>query len=136
MQIDLSPLVSVAIQVLAGLLLACGSAAIAYLAKRLKLANEDSLRAYLGQAVQMGVHYAVSQQNALDAAGKLNVTVKQPVIAAAAAYAISQVPDAVRKLGLDEDSVQRMAEARLSALLQVSAQPVLIPPAAGGAGKL
>lgn len=125
--VDLSPLTAVLLQVLVPLLTAAVSGAAIALLRKWKLDGDDTIRQYVLTAVENGVHYGVGRAAAN--VSKLNsVDVKSQAVAAAVNYVIQQVPDAVKKLKLDPSAVQRMVEARLSALVTHNAMLTLPPP--------
>ena len=117
MHVDLSPLVSLGVQVLGGVLLAVASVAAGYVAKHFKLANESTVRGYLMDAAENAVAYAASKEQALSAEGKFDVTTKNAVIGTASDYLLDHVPDAIAKFNLDRDHVERIVEAKLGQLV-------------------
>jgi hypothetical protein len=102
--------------------------AAGYLAKRLKLGNEASIRAYLDRGVEAAVDYDMSQAGHLSADGKLTVDAKNAVIKAGADYVLAHVPDAVAHFGLDQATVERKVEAKLGAALGLIALPTGVEP--------
>jgi hypothetical protein len=130
MNIDLTPLASLVIQILVPIVLAVGGLAIGQVARWLHLGNEAQLRDALQLAAVNGAAFAMSQVGAIGAAGGLSVAVKSKVIAAGAGYVLAHVPDAARKLGASQEAIERLVEAKLGQLLLGSAaQTAVTPPA-------
>ncbi|MGB3809170.1 MAG: hypothetical protein WA943_03680 [Parvibaculum sp.] len=107
----LQPLVN---ELLLGLLTALASLAVAKACQFLKAKRDGELGLILDKALGMGIAFAMSRLDALEA-GRLKVEVKSELAAEAANYALAQVPQAVKALGLDGVSLTRMIEARLQA---------------------
>ena len=118
--IDLTPIINVAVQLLGAVLLAVASVAVGYLAKRFKLNNQQALNDIVQQAATNAVNYGLSQAGQLSAAGAFNLQSKSAVIAAAAGYVTTHVPDALKKLGIDQSTVERLVEAKLADAVGVS----------------
>lgn len=115
--IDWSPLVTVAVQALAGLVLALGGWAITRLMAKLKVDKDDKIRGYLTTALNNAVDYGLEQSKTLVTGAHLDTTIKNQVVGSAVAYALQHVPDAVNKFadGNPEAFVQRRVEAILGA---------------------
>lgn len=98
---------------LIGLLAAALTAATAFvvplLRKYLGEKNAELARTYLIKAVEMGVAFAINKVE--KEAPKVNV--KEGMAALAVQYVLANVPQALEKLGLTEENVRNMVEARL-----------------------
>jgi hypothetical protein len=117
MHIDLTALAMLGVQLMLPVVVAIGGVAVTYLAKRLKLGNEAQLRDALQLAATNGAAYAMSQVQALGAAGKLSVDVKNRIIGLGAQYVLDHVPEATQKLGADQAAIERLVEAKLAQLV-------------------
>lgn len=97
----------------AGLLIAAVTAAIGALVPTLRKylgeANADKAREYLTNAVEKGIAYGARKVE--DKAP--TITVKNEMAGFAINYVLSNVPGALEKLGITEEGVARMVEARL-----------------------
>jgi len=122
MNIDLTPLANLGLQILVPIVLAVGGLAIGRVARWLHLSNESQLRDALQLAATNGAAFAMSQVGAIGAAGGLSVVVKSKVIAAGACYVLAHVPDAAKKLGASQAVIERLVEAKLAQLLLGNAQ--------------
>jgi hypothetical protein len=122
MNIDLTPLANLGIQILVPVVLAVGGVAIGRLARWFHLGSEAQLRDALQLAATNGAAFAMSQVGAIGAAGGLSVAVKSRVIAAGAGYVLAHVPDAAKKLGASQETIERLVEAKLAQLLLGNAQ--------------
>ena len=113
--ISLVPILDIAIQLFGAALMAVGSWAVTMLSKKLKLSNDSEVRAYLQDALQRAVSFGVerAREQAKDIG---TVEVRNEVVADAANYVISKTPDALKKLGISEDSIQDLVRARLPVL--------------------
>lgn len=127
-----APIVSVAIQLLAAVLLAVGSWAVAWLGRRLRLQSDDVVRGYLNDALMRAVDYAETQLRLQ--AGQALTRPEQWRQAAdlAAHYARQSVPDALKRLGVGPGQLDRMILARLP--LDLVDQPKAGAPPADASG--
>ena len=113
-EIDLSPIVPVAVDLMAAILLAVGSWALARLARWLRLKGDDEVRVYLDTALLNGIELA---KRRLKERGKnLTMATKREALAHATGYVIAQVPGALKRLKVDPAAVERAIEARLPEL--------------------
>jgi hypothetical protein len=112
--IDLTPLQPLLSNALLGILTALASVVAAKACALLKARRDGELGQILDKALGMGIAFAMSKLDALEA-GRLKIDVKSDVLAEAANYTLAHVPEAVKALGLDGDHLQRMIEARLQA---------------------
>lgn len=105
--IDITPLVNVGLELLAGALLALGSWAVARLAGKIGIEMDDKARAYVREAVTGGLDYALKE--AKRAGQDLgHIEVRNALVASAANYVVAQVPDGVRRLKLSRGNVENM----------------------------
>ena len=112
--VDFSPILNVGLQILAGLLLALGSAATAYLLRKLKLDGDAKLQATVTAAVTNAVDYGLAKATTAGDRALGSVAVSNSTLANAAVYLNEQVPDTLKKLGVgDEASVTRLVTAEL-----------------------
>ncbi len=109
--IDLSPLTSVGIEILAAVLLALGSYGVYRLNKWLGLKADSEVRTYLDMALYRAVEYGKGQANAK--AGKMTVKTSNEVVTAAVTYAVAAVPDALERFGITPEKLADMIRARL-----------------------
>lgn len=112
--VDLKPLLDVGLQILAAVLLALGSWAATWLVKKLKLSADSEVRLYLDQALQRGVTYAVEHARTRGA-DLARVEVRNEIVAKAASYAATRVPDALKHFNVTPEQVKAMVIARLPA---------------------
>jgi len=109
MEIDLTPLAELFVQLAGGVFLGLTS----WVAMKVKAyvgeAYADKIRGYLQDAVAMGVAYAVNKVRD----EKLSVQIKEQMTALAVTYVLDHVPSALEKFGITEDGVKSMVEARL-----------------------
>jgi len=112
MEIDLTPLIEPALQLLGGTLMAVVSWAAWRLARRFGIAIDADTRAYLETALARGIDWALGEarKRGEDVA---HLQVRNAVVGRAAAYVAAQVPGAVRHFRLNRDAVRRLVEARL-----------------------
>lgn len=112
--IDFSPLIPVInglIQAIAGVLALATPVLVAYLGIWLRnhgiaagQAAQKALSDRINTTIQNGLKYATTQAD--DGVKGLNVQVDNPVVAAAANYAILQSPDLLKKAGIDVTTTQ------------------------------
>lgn len=112
MDIDLSPILGVGIDLLAVVLMALGGWALAKLGRKFGLEADDQVRVYLNEALERGVGWAKEQarKRAEDFA---RIEVRNQAVAEVANYVIERVPSAVKHFGLDRARVESLIEARL-----------------------
>lgn len=112
MEIDLTPVLDAGIDLLALVLMALGSWAIARLGRKFGLESDDRIRVYLGEALVSGIGWAKEQarKRSEDIA---HVEVRNKLVAEAAGYVIERVPGAVNRFGLDRQRIEKLIEARL-----------------------
>lgn len=111
-EIDFAVLQPLVMELLLGALTALASVVVAKVCQFLKARRDGELGQILDKALGMGIAFAMSRLDALEA-GRLKVEVKSELAAEAANYALAHVPQAVKALGLDGDHLRRMIEARL-----------------------
>lgn len=111
-EIDFGALLPLVNELLMAGLTALGSLAVAKICGWLKAKRDGELGVILDKALAMGIAFAGARMTALG--GKaLTLDVKSEMVADAANYVLTQVPDAVRALGLTGEHLTRMIEARL-----------------------
>lgn len=111
MMIDLAPLASVGLELVAAVLMAVGSYAVWRLNRFLGLREDSEVRAYLDGALHQAVEYGL--EKAAPAAGKLSVKTRNEVVASAASYAAAAVPDALARFNITPERLGDMIRARL-----------------------
>jgi len=115
--VDLGPVASVAIEVVAPVLITLlgglASLALARISKSTGLKIDADHRAAIDQALRKAATYAVGR---LDdrAKGGIPIAVKSEAIEIAADYALNSVPDALKHFGIGTDRLKSMVEARLT----------------------
>ena len=116
MDVNLSPLLMLLFEYLAvPILMVLIAIVVAFgmrFYKRLGLGNDDIVRGYLQDAMRMGVDYALTKAK-VKLGQPVTVTIRNQVIADAAAYVINAAPGAVRHFGITPDGVMERIIARL-----------------------
>ena len=112
MEIDLSPVLDVGIDLLAFVCMALGSWAIARLGRKFGLDADDRVRIYFSPALAGGIGWATEQARKRSADIAL-VEVRGRLVAEASNYVIERVPDALNRFGLDREGIEKLIEARL-----------------------
>lgn len=115
--IDFSPITEVVIALAAAVLSAVGAIAIAKLSAvleaRFGMQIEEAQRVKVQQALENAIAFAkIRAENFLEA--KDDVQVRSAVLADAANYVIAKVPQGLDHLGINEEAVVDLLEARLS----------------------
>lgn len=124
--IDFRPLVSeFVVPVQAGLLGILATWITTRLAGWLKLKQDDELRKVIETGMQKGLAFALSKLDDATKGVPLTFEVKNKIIADASNYAIGAAPDALKKLGVDKDTIEKAVAARL----EVIVNPALPTPA-------
>ena len=113
--ISLVPILDVVIQLFGAALMAVGTWAVTMLSQKLKLSSDSEVRTYLQEALQRAVNFGVEKARS-QAKDIGTVDVRNEVVADAANYVIGKTPDALKKLGISDDSVQDLVRARLPAV--------------------
>lgn len=114
--VDFAPLVNLAFSFLVPVVSVLAAWLSTKIARLLGLKSDNEIRRYIEPALQNALAYGQRQVGDLP----LTYDLKNQIVAAAVNYAISQVGDGLKKLGVDEDGIARMLHARLEA--NVSAQ--------------
>lgn len=108
--VDLAPLLQTLIQLIAGVVVSVG---VYFIQGHIK---DDNARRTVLTAVENGVSFGMNKVNGALAGHPLNVPLGSSVAAQAVKYALSQVPDALDRLGIDEAKLAKMAIAKLPAV--------------------
>lgn len=134
--IDFTPLIPVIngfIQAIAGVLALAVPVLVAYLGIWLRnhgiAAGQDAQKAIsdrINTTIQNGLKYAATEAD--DGVMKLNVSAGNPLIAAAANYAILQSPDLLKKAGIDVTT----QEGQMALVRRVTAATIPALPSAAG----
>ena len=112
--IDLLEYLPLVLEVLGGLVLALGLWAIKKFVTKLGLESDEHIRKYLLEALQSSVTYGKNKATEeLKDADWTKVEVKNAVVAHAASYVLTRVPDAVKRFKLNEQDVKDLVLARL-----------------------
>lgn len=117
--IDFSVLLPFVSELALGVLTALASVVTAKACQLFKARRDGELGVILDRALEMGIAFAMARLVVLGAS-RGAVPVKSELIAEAATYVLSHVPQAVKALGLDGAHLQRMIEARLHAAGEVA----------------
>lgn len=110
--IDLAALQPLVNELVLGVLTALASFVAARVVALLKVRRDGELGRILDKALAMGIAFAMSRLEAVEGRYR-TVEVRSELVAAAANYALAQVPGTVKALGLDAAAIVRMVEARL-----------------------
>ncbi len=110
--INLVPILDIVIQLFGAVLMAVGTWAVTMLSQKLKLSSDSEVRAYLQDTLQRAVSFGVEKART-QAKDIGTVEVRNEVVADAANYVIGKTPDALKRLGISEDSIQDLVRARL-----------------------
>ncbi|MBI3677910.1 MAG: hypothetical protein HY243_14980 [Proteobacteria bacterium] len=102
-------------QILAAVLLGLVTWAVKRYSASLGFQLDDQQRVFLDQAIQNGVAWAVKTADAAAQAKFGKVDVKDPRIALVATYLSEHAPDALKKLGLTDEQIERKIIAKLPA---------------------
>lgn len=117
MELDLSPLLTVLVEVLAGALLTVGTWAAKRLADKLKMDEDSQARTYLQDAIVRGIEYGAEQSKKYGNKNFSDFKVRNGVTYEAVSYLLDHVPDVMKRFGIDEDRAASMIEARLESWL-------------------
>ena len=113
MEIDLTPILNIAVDLLAVVLMTLGGWAVARLGRKFGLEADDQVRVYLNEALASGIGWAKERAKS-KGEDFATIEVRSQAVADAANYVIERVPAAVRHFKLDEARVRQMIEARLA----------------------
>jgi len=126
--IDFAPLVNQVIMPLAiAVLGAVGTWAVVRFKTWLGIKQTSQLATTLDTALQNGLAFAQSQLPGVVANMPLSLATKNDVLAVAANYAITHVPDTLKALGVDQAMLLQKLEARLSINTTPSEQSIAVP---------
>lgn len=112
--VDLTALLPLILEILAGLVLAMAAWAIKKYATKLGIDADAETRAYLLTAVVAAVTYG--RNKALEELGTADwtkVDVRNALLAHGVAYVLQRVPDAVSRFNLKEQDIRELIIARL-----------------------
>jgi allantoicase len=112
MEIDLTPILAIIIDLLAAALMALGGWALAKMGRKFGLEADDQVRIYLGEALAGGIGWAKEQARKRGDDFAI-IEVRSRLVAEAGQYVIERVPDAVERFGLNPARIERLIEARL-----------------------
>lgn len=119
--INLRPLVSELVQPIAA---AIGIVLATWISTRLagwlKLQRDDGLRGVIDNVMQKGLAYGMSKLDDATKSAPLTFEVKNRIVADAANYAIAAAPDAMKKLGVTKDTIEKAVAARLELVVNPS----------------
>lgn len=114
--IDLGPILEHVLNVLFAVLSAVAIWGVKKIGDAVGLENDDKIRQYLIGAVERGVEYGKTKaEDALGDADWAKVDVKSELVAHAAGYILSKVPDAIKKFGLTEEDIRDLVLSKLGA---------------------
>lgn len=120
--IDLGPILDQVVMLLAAALLAVGTWAVKKVSDKFGLENDDKIRQYLLSAVERGVEFGKHKaEEAVGDADWSKVDVKNEMVAYAATYVLTKVPDAVKRFNLTEEGVRDLILAKLGASNETTA---------------
>ena len=112
MEIDLTPVLDMGIDLLAVVLMGLGTWALAKLGRKFGLEADDQIRLVLQEALEKGVGYA--RERAREQGDDFaRIEVRNAAAATAANYVIGRVPQAAAHFGLNEDGLRELVRARL-----------------------
>ena len=112
--IDLSPILTILLQSLAGAVMAVAGWALHKVQQKFSLENEGKIREVVMAAVARGITYGKNKaQEELNNADWAKIETKNAMVAHASNYVLSKVPDAVKKFKLTEDQVRDLVLAKL-----------------------
>lgn len=110
--VDLSPLLNYGLEAIGMILLALASWATLWLKNKFKIDVDDKTRAYLTDAIDNAIQYAVKKtEAAVDPLAKIQV--KDARVSAAADYLVAHVPDALAHFKVTPDALERLIIAKL-----------------------
>jgi len=108
-----APLLDVAIQLLASILLGVGSWAAWRVTTWLRLSNDEKVRGYLNTALENAVTWAANEARRRVLPDSAPAP---PDPQDAVQYVVQRVPGALQHFGITPDGVRQMVEARLARL--------------------
>ena len=112
MEIDLTPVLGLVIDLLAAVLMALGGWALTKMGRKFGLEADDQVRVYLGEALAAGIGWA-KEQARTRSEDIAHIEVRSRLVAEASQYVIERVPDALDHFGLDAARIEKLIEARL-----------------------
>lgn len=113
-EVDIRPLIDLGIQIVGACILAAVGVLVPYALRKFKLdidaGHRDAIEKALAAAVNYGIQKAGALSNKVDP-----IEVKNEAVAAAASYAVSKVPDALKHFDITPEKLAEMIRARLPA---------------------
>ena len=113
-EIDFAPLIDIAIQIAAAIVLVVGTWAAGRLVGWLGLKQDAEVRNYLNSALYMAIEYGRTRAREFGVKGK--VETQNKTVAEAVNYLIAAVPDALDRFNVTDEHLADMVKARLEQL--------------------
>lgn len=113
----LEPITEALVQLVAAVLLAMGTVVAKKLADWLKLSADDQVRAYLQTAIENAITHGVALATQRGEDGSATA-----VLTHAARYVEGRVPDALKRLGIDQAGLDNLLHARLQSRIERAQQ--------------
>lgn len=110
---SLEPIVSALVQLVAAVLLAVGVSLTRRLADWLKLSADDRVRDYLREAMENAITHGVARAAQMGDAASATAALTH-----AARYVEGRVPDALKRLGIDQAGLDHLLAVRLQKRLE------------------
>lgn len=114
-EVHLAPLIDYLFEIIFAVIGALAIWAVHRYARKLGLQINDQQRAFLDQAIQNGIAWALKTAEAAAESRFGTVSVKDPKIALAANYVVAHAPDAIAHFGVTAEQLERKIVAKLPA---------------------
>lgn len=114
-KVDFRDLAQGLVTMLGAVAVAAGANLVRLLTKKVGIENEalnQVIYAKLHKAIDLGVQYGI---NSLEKAEWTQVSTKNAITAAALGYVVEHAPDLMKKVGMTEDKLKQVVEARMLA---------------------
>ncbi len=121
MEIDIAPLLEYGLQLIAAVVLAIVGRLGMMANTKFKTDIDVSKGGIVDNAINRGVDYALSMVKGSD--GKVNIYVRNHLVALAAKYAMAKVPETLAHFNISEERLKEMVEARMSKFGAAEAEP-------------
>lgn len=121
MEVDLAPLIEMVLQLVAAVVMALVGRFAMIGNTKFKTDIDVSKGGIVANAIDRGVDYAAGMIKGED--GKVNIYVKNAMVALAVRYVIGKVPETLDHFGITEDKLTEMIESRFSKKMEVEAGP-------------